>query len=86
MITMITMIMCVMCDMGRKIFFFRTNFFLYSPPEKNIPPGIKKIFLPPPLDSLLKRGTSTYTWKYQPAYSLRLYHPPSPPTPNILKI
>ena len=50
-----TVIMCGTCDMGRKSFFCRTHFFSYPlplrgvTPEKNIPPGIKKFFLPPPL-------------------------------------
>ena len=39
---------------GKKSFFYRTHFFSYPPPlggvtpEKNIPPGIKQNFLPPP--------------------------------------
>ena len=49
-----TVIMCGTCDMGRKNFFCRTHFFSYPTPlggvtpEKNIPPGIKNFFLPPP--------------------------------------
>ena len=50
-----TVIMCGTCDMGRKICCCRTHTFFVpppwggSPPKKNIPTGIKKFFLPPPL-------------------------------------
>ena len=51
--------MCGTRDMGRKSFFCRTHFFSYPrplggvTPEKNIPPGIKKI--PPPLGGYSSR-------------------------------
>ena len=52
-----TGIMCGTCDMGRKSFGVGPTVFRTPPPqggvtpEKNIPPGIKNIFLPPPARS-----------------------------------